>query len=58
MFRLKLYDTPLCGFEMTDDPLEGQKAHFTWIDSANESLLPIGLKPDDLAARMGDSAQS
>ena len=47
MFRLKLYDTPLCGFEMTDDPLEGQKAHFTWIDSANESLLPIGLKPDD-----------
>lgn len=47
MFWLKLFDTPVCSFEITDDPLEGQKAHFMWIDPAHETLLPIGLKPDD-----------
>ncbi len=47
MFRLKLYDTDLCRFEMTDDPLEGQRAHFTRIDPERTSLLPIGLKTDD-----------
>lgn len=47
MFWLKLFDTPLFSFEMTDDLLEGQKAHFVWIDPAHEALFPIGLKPND-----------
>lgn len=47
MFWLKLYDTTLCSFEMTDDPLEGQKAQLVWMDSANAALLPIGLQPMD-----------
>lgn len=47
MFWLKLFDTPLFSFEMTDDLLEGQKAHFVWIDPAHEALFPISLKPND-----------
>lgn len=47
MFVLKHYDTPLCRFELFDDPLEGQKARIDWIDEAKKQLIPIGMQCSD-----------
>ena len=47
MFVLKHYDTPLCRFELFDDPLEGQKAHIDWIDGTKKQLIPIGMQCSD-----------
>ena len=47
MFVLKHYDTPLCRFELFDDPLEGQKARIDWIDETKKQLIPIGMQCSD-----------
>ena len=47
MFMLKHYDTPLCRFELFDDPLEGQKARIDWIDETKKQLIPIGMQCSD-----------
>jgi len=47
VFRLKLYDMPLANFDISDDPLEGQKAVFTWVNPGHEQLLPIGVRQND-----------
>lgn len=47
MFVLKHYDTPLCRFELTDDPLEGQMARIAWINDRESQLMPIGMSCTD-----------
>ena len=47
MFYLKQYDTTLLSFEISDDPLEGQKSHIVYINDACSRLLPIGMRPSD-----------
>ena len=47
MFVLKHYDTPLCRFDLFDDPLEGQKARIDWIDETKKQLIPIGMQCSD-----------
>ena len=47
MFVLKHYDTPLCRFDLFDDPLEGQKARIDWIDGTKKQLIPIGMQCSD-----------
>lgn len=47
MFVLKHYDTPLCRFELFDDPLEGQKARIDWSDETKKQLIPIGMQCSD-----------
>lgn len=47
MFVLKHYDTPLCRFELIDDPLEGQKARIDWINETKKQLIPIGMQCSD-----------
>ena len=47
MFVLKHYDTPLCRFDLFDDPLEGQKARIEWIDETQKQLIPIGMQCSD-----------
>lgn len=47
MFVLKHYDTPLCRFELFDDPLEGQKARIDWINETKKQLIPIGMQCSD-----------
>ncbi|MBO6157715.1 MAG: XRE family transcriptional regulator [Firmicutes bacterium] len=47
MFFLKQYDQTLLSFDISDDPLEGQKCHISEVNAKLMHLLPIGLKPDD-----------
>lgn len=47
MFTLKHYDTPICSFDMIDDPLDGQKVHISWLDESQQHLLPIGMQATD-----------
>ncbi len=47
MFWLKHFDTALMSFEITEDPLEGQKCRVLSVSEENARLLPIGLKPTD-----------
>ena len=51
MFVLKQYDTPLLSFEITEDPIDGQKCHIVSIDESHAHLLPLGMKRDDEGLR-------
>lgn len=47
MFYLKQYDIPLLSFEITEDPIDGQKCRIHQINTEHENLLPLGMKKDD-----------
>ena len=47
LFELKHFDISLISFEITDDPLEGQKCHILWLRPDRRELFPIGLTPTD-----------
>lgn len=47
MFMLKQYDLPLLSFELTDDPLDGQKCRIVKTFPENARLLPTGLHADN-----------
>ncbi len=47
MFCLKQYDIPLIFFEITIDPIDGQKCHICQINHEQEYLLPLGMRKDD-----------
>ena len=47
MFYLKQYDTPLLSFEITEDPIDGQRCHIVDVDEMHAHLLPLGMKRDD-----------
>ena len=47
MFCLKQYDIPLIFFEITIDPIDGQKCHICQINHEQEYLLPLGMKKND-----------
>ena len=47
MFYLKQYDIPLLSFEITEDPIDGQRCHIIDIDKTKMHLLPLGMKPDN-----------
>ena len=46
MFTLKQYDVPLLSFDITDDPLDGQKCLIVKSYPDNARLLPTGLHED------------
>ena len=47
MFVLTQYDIPLLSFEITEDPIDGQKCHIIGINETHAHLLPLGMKRDD-----------
>lgn len=47
MFWLKQYDTPLIRFEITEDPIEGQKCQIIEMVQERAHLFPLGMKRDD-----------
>lgn len=47
MFWLKQYDIPLMRFEITEDPIDGQKCHILEIVQEHAQLLPLGMKVND-----------
>ncbi len=47
MFCLKQYDIALIFFEITSDPIDGQRCHICQINHEKEYLLPLGMKPNN-----------
>lgn len=47
MFCLKQYDIPLIEFEITEDPIDGQKCSIHKINQEYSNLFPIGMKKDN-----------
>ena len=47
VFCLRQYDMPLLSFEITEDPLEGQKCHILKMDESRKNLFPIGMVAND-----------
>lgn len=47
MFYLKQYDLTLLSFEITEDPIDGQKCRIIDFNERYAYLLPLGMKQDD-----------
>ena len=48
IYTLKIYDTELMTFELTQKPLEGFCCHIISVNEAKKHLLPLGMAVDDV----------
>lgn len=46
-YVLRLYDTDMLTFTLTEQGIEGLKAHILWINEEKRHLLPIDMQETD-----------